>query len=136
MLGKTKGQGGITLVALVVTIVVLLILAGITIALVFAQGGVIGKAQDAAEGSNEGMVAENIHDAILAAQIDALAYGTAGSVTGTIGTTGITITGTITIKADGTVAAPLSDVTATFDGDTYNISYTDGVVEAEVQPGA
>lgn len=135
MLEKTKGQGGITLVALVVTIVVLLILAGITIALVFAQDGVIGKAQEAAQGSNEGMVAENIHDAIVAAQIDALAYGTAGSVTGAIGTTGIEITGgTITINADGTVEA--SDVTATFDGDTYDISYADGVVTATVQPGA
>lgn len=135
MLEKTKGQGGITLVALVVTIVVLLILAGITIALVFAQDGVIGKAQEAAQGSNEGMVAENIHDAIVAAQIDALAYGTAGSVTGAIGSTGITVTGTITINADGTVA-PLSSVTASFDGDTYNISYADGVVTAKVQPGA
>ena len=51
MLKKTKGQSGITLVALVVTIVVLLILAGITIALVFAQNGVVGKAQEAAKGS-------------------------------------------------------------------------------------
>lgn len=134
MLEKTKGQGGITLVALVVTIVVLLILAGITIALVFTQDGVIGKAQDAAEGSNEGMVAENIHDAILAAQIDALAYGTAGSVKGAIGTTGITVNETITISADGIVTA--TDVTATFDGDTYDISYVDGVVTATVQPGA
>ena len=40
---------GITLIALVVTIVVLLILAGITIALVFGQNGVIKKAQDSKE---------------------------------------------------------------------------------------
>ena len=60
MLGKTKGQGGITLVALVVTIVVLLILAGITIALVFAQNGVVGKAQEAAADSNKGTIADNI----------------------------------------------------------------------------
>ena len=80
------------------------------------------------------MVAENIHDAILAAQIDALAYGTAGSVKGAIGTTGITVNETITISADGIVTA--TDVTATFDGDTYDISYVDGVVTATVQPGA
>ena len=60
MLEKTKGQGGITLVALVVTIVVLLILAGITIALVFAQNGVVGKAQEAAADSNKGTIADNI----------------------------------------------------------------------------
>ena len=37
---------GITLIALVVTIVVLLILSGITIRLVFGQNGVINKEQD------------------------------------------------------------------------------------------
>ena len=40
---------GITLIALVVTIVVLLILAGITISLVFGSNGVIKKAQEANE---------------------------------------------------------------------------------------
>ena len=40
---------GITLIALVVTIVVLLILAGITISLVFGSNGVIQKAQDSKE---------------------------------------------------------------------------------------
>ena len=42
-------QNGITLIALIVTIVVLLILAGITISLVFSDNGIIKKAQEAAE---------------------------------------------------------------------------------------
>lgn len=42
-----KGQKGITLVALVITIIVLLILAGITISLVIGQDGIINKAQQA-----------------------------------------------------------------------------------------
>lgn len=42
-------QKGITLIALVVTIVVLLVLAGITISLVFSENGVINKAQEANE---------------------------------------------------------------------------------------
>ena len=46
---KKKLTKGITLIALVVTIVVLLILAGITIALVFGQNGVIKKAQESQE---------------------------------------------------------------------------------------
>ena len=129
MLEKTKGQGGITLVALVVTIVVLLILAGITIALVFSQDGVISSAQEAADSSNEGVVADNIQDAVVAAQIEALAYKRAGSVTGTIGSTGITVTGRITINADGTVA-PVSNVTASYLGVTYTIGYTDNVITA------
>ena len=42
-----KGNEGITLVALVVTIVVLLILAGISLNLVLGQNGIISRAQDA-----------------------------------------------------------------------------------------
>ena len=132
MLEKTKGQSGITLVALVVTIVVLLILAAVTITLVFSQNGVIGKAQEASRTSNEGIVAENIHDAIVAAQIDALAYKTAGTVPiGAIGNTGITLNKAITINADASVTA--TGVTATFDGKTYDIKYENGVVTAEAQ---
>ena len=42
-----KKEKGITLVALVITIIVLLILAGVTISLVVGDNGVIRKAQDA-----------------------------------------------------------------------------------------
>ncbi len=131
MLEKTKGQGGITLVALVVTIVVLLILAGITIALVFSQNGVVGKAQEASKQSNAGVVADNIQDAIVAKQIDALAKGQTGTVTGALGTTGITVTGKISIAADSSVSC--SGVTATLDGKTYDISYANGTVTATPQ---
>ena len=44
---KNKQEKGITLIALVVTIVVLLILAGVSISLVLNNNGVIGKAKDA-----------------------------------------------------------------------------------------
>ena len=113
MLEKTKGQGGITLVALVVTIVVLLILAGITIALVFAQNGVVGKAQEAAADSNKGTIADNIQGYIVSRQMDAIQTGTApGNVTEDMTTklqaAGITVdaatgSGTITVNADTTV---------------------------------
>lgn len=132
MLEKTKGQGGITLVALVVTIVVLLILAGITIALVFSQNGVVGKAQEAAKQSNAGVVAENIQDAITAAQIEALATGRAQTVSGDINTgdekTKITLTGTINITDKAVVSC--TGITATFETKTYNISYENGAVKA------
>jgi len=42
-----KEERGITLVALVVTIIVLLILAGVTITLALGSNGIIGRAQDA-----------------------------------------------------------------------------------------
>lgn len=40
-----KGQNGITLVALVITIIVLLILAGVTISLTLGENGLITRAQ-------------------------------------------------------------------------------------------
>lgn len=44
-----KKEKGITLVALVVTIVVLLILAGVSITMVLGQNGIVNKAKDAKE---------------------------------------------------------------------------------------
>ncbi len=52
-LNKNKKSRGITLVALVVTIVVLLILAGITITMLFSDSGIITKAREAAEATNK-----------------------------------------------------------------------------------
>lgn len=42
-----KGQKGITLVALVVTIVILIILAGVSISLILGDDGLIGRAKNA-----------------------------------------------------------------------------------------
>ena len=129
MLEKTKGQGGITLVALVVTIVVLLILAGITIALVFAQNGVVGKAQEAAASSNKGTIADNIQGYIVSKQMEALQTNKApGDVTADMTTklqaAGITVTAssnTISIAADTTVTIS-GDITFELNGQTYTLS--------------
>ena len=53
-----KSDNGITLIVLVVTIVVLLILAGITISLVFSDTGIIAKAKAAAEKTNQALINE------------------------------------------------------------------------------
>ena len=55
---ETRKTSGITLIALVVTIVVLLILAGITISLVFSENGIIAKAKEAAEKTNQAAINE------------------------------------------------------------------------------
>ena len=127
MLGKTKGQGGITLVALVVTIVVLLILAGITIALVFAQNGVVGKAQEAAADSNKGTIADNIQGYIVSRQMDAIQGKTVGDVTADmktkLGAAGITVnasSNTISIAADTSVTIS-GPITFTLNGQTYTL---------------
>ena len=49
---------GVTLISLVVTIIVLLILAGITISLVFSENGIIAKAREAAEKTNQAVINE------------------------------------------------------------------------------
>ena len=56
----SKRENGITLIALVVTIVVLLILAGITISLVFGSNGVIKKVQEANENTKIAQVREQL----------------------------------------------------------------------------
>ena len=46
---KTKQEQGITLIALVITVVILIILATVTITLVFGEGGLIKRAQEGKE---------------------------------------------------------------------------------------
>ena len=58
LINTIKNRNGITLIALVVTIVVLLILAGITISLVFSENGIIAKAREAAEKTNQAVINE------------------------------------------------------------------------------
>lgn len=55
-----KNNKGITLVALVVTIIVLLILAGITIAMLTGDNGLLGKAQQAADTNEIGRFKDEV----------------------------------------------------------------------------
>ena len=58
-----KGQKGITLVALVVTIIVLIILAGVSIALVLGESGLISKTRS---GRDNYLLAANEEYGIMA----------------------------------------------------------------------
>ena len=55
-----KKQKGITLIALVVTIVVLLILAGVTISLLLDENGIIAKSKDARNANRAGTIRDEI----------------------------------------------------------------------------
>ena len=137
-----KSQKGITLVALAVTIVVLLILAGVTIAFVLSDDGVVKSAQDAATANDGAIVAENIQQALVAVQISELAgqitftgeeatngKDVTSKITKGLGTTGVAISsGTIKIKDDNTVA--FNAVKATLDGKTFDVTYKNGRVTA------
>ena len=66
---QTKEMKGITLVALVVTIVVLLILAGVSINTVLGDDGIIKKAKDAAEATKRASAEEEMNRLVLEYQL-------------------------------------------------------------------
>ena len=57
--GKMKEQKGITLIALVITIIVLLILAGVSIATLTGEDGILAKAKLAKERNEQAEQEEN-----------------------------------------------------------------------------
>ena len=63
-----RNERGITLVALVVTIVVLLILAGVTVTYALSNNGIFAKAQDTAKVSEQA----TIRDAVSSAQAECM----------------------------------------------------------------
>lgn len=65
-----KGNKGVTLVALVITIIVLLILAGVSISLVVGDNGVLSQAMDAADQTGLSTVEEQINLAVGSAVAD------------------------------------------------------------------
>lgn len=76
-----KEQKGITLIALVVTIIVLLILAGVTIAMLTGQNGILTNAQEARETTSQAEAEERINmtlnaikTEIFAQQVDNKTY--------------------------------------------------------------
>ena len=96
---------GITLIALVVTIVVLLILAGITISLVFSENGIIAKAREAAEKTNQAVINEQTQMNELAGYMENMLNGIGGSGTTPEKPTipeGLEIGSTLTYNPSGT----------------------------------
>ena len=67
-----KNKKGITLVALVVTIIVLIILAGVSINLVLGENGIITKATDAKENTIIGQEKEQVELANVSAAVKKL----------------------------------------------------------------
>ena len=70
MKGNLKSKNGITLIALVITIIVLLILAGVTIATLTGENGILTRASDAREQTERANVIEQARTDILGIQAD------------------------------------------------------------------
>ena len=67
---KMRKNKGITLIALVITIIVLLILAGVSIATLTGENGILAKAQVAGKRTQEGTEKEQISVAYSATFVD------------------------------------------------------------------
>lgn len=82
-----KNQKGITLIALVITIIVLLILAGVSIAMLIGQNGILTQAQNASEATIKGEAEEAVKLALNtittnnSAQTAGVNYNTTNSIT-------------------------------------------------------
>ena len=66
---RVNGKNGITLIALVITIIVLLILAGVTIATLTGDNGILTKAQNAKTQNDKATAKEKV-DLAIAASLD------------------------------------------------------------------
>ena len=73
---KNKKERGITLIALVVTIIVLIILAGVSINLLFGNYGVVTKAKEAKNKMEAAQYEEELKMCVLELQADAVTNGT------------------------------------------------------------
>ena len=67
-----KKERGITLVALVVTIVVLLILAGVSISMVLGNNGIVTKAKETQTAQDKAYAEDVIESGLKAVQIEVL----------------------------------------------------------------
>ena len=114
---KLKGRKGITLIALVITIIVLLILAGVSIAMLTGENGILNQAQEAKKQTEFKSAEEKVKLAIMGArandgQITVAELKTevgyqGGSVTGDTFPVEVQMDGhTFTVDANGTVTTP------------------------------
>lgn len=68
-----RKENGVTLVALVVTIIVLLILAGVTVSMVLGEDGIIGRAGEANEAQERGSVVDQASVAFASVRTEQVA---------------------------------------------------------------
>lgn len=130
-----RNERGITLVALVVTIVVLLILAGVTVTYALSNNGIFTKAQDTAKVSEQA----TIRDAVSSAQAECMMeYYDASKTTKTpakdLITKYVPSGWTVTVATpaptltNGVIAGTVTIKTAKY---THTVKIENGVVAAE-----
>ena len=113
ILKVAKEKKGITLIALVITIIVLLILAGISISMLTGQNGILNRAQEAKEQTQNASDLEYLRTEVYSIIVDYYASGSKESQDQYVLTELEKVSGVTVNKVAGTV---------TYNGKTYNIS--------------
>lgn len=116
-----KNQKGITLVALVITIIVLLILAGISLNLVMGENGILGRATSAVDTNNEATIREKIN-MVLAGYVEEYYEDLYVNKSG-VQASGVTLESFIAAKAPASSNAVkvVDDCYITISGTTVNV---------------
>ena len=108
IINKKETQDGITLIALVITIIVLLILAGVSIAMLTGQNGILTQAQNAKTTNESKSAEEKVKLAVMGARADD-------------GTLTVGKLRTELANYGGTVEGDAFPVTATVDGKSFTV---------------
>ena len=119
---RVNGKSGITLIALVITIIVLLILAGVTIATLTGDNGILTKAQSAKKVSTDAEIEEKIKLAVIASKINE---------SNTVDTDVLTTELNNQFGDDGWEKTEIDENTwkVTVNGKSYKIDLTTGAIE-------
>ena len=119
---RVNGKNGITLIALVITIIVLLILAGVTIATLTGDNGILTKAQSAKKVSTDAEIEEKIKLAVIASKINE---------SNTVDTDVLTTELNNQFGDDGWEKTEIDENTwkITVNGKSYKIDLTTGAIE-------
>ena len=113
-----KREKGITLIALVITIIVLLILAGVSIAMLTGQNGILTQAQNAKTTTENKSAEEKVKLAVMGARADD-------------GTLTVGNLRTELANYGGTIEGEAFPVTATVDGKSFAVDGNGNVVSTE-----
>ena len=119
-----KNQKGITIITLVVTIIILIILAGVSINMLFGERGIITKAKEVAKMQEIETIKEEIRIKILEQEIE-----TEGQVTQVEIETILSNYGTVNKNEDGKIKS----LTPT--GKDYEIAYEEIYITTTVEEG-
>ncbi len=132
MKNKLRNKKGITLIALVITIIVLLILAGVSITMISSQDGILGKATTAKDTQKNATELERVKLAVQSALIDG--QGTI-DIADTTGTAKGSLKKAL-IEEFGSTSSLVTGYTAgkvTIGEKQYSVKSTGAVAEIKVQ---